>query len=91
MKILVAAVVGHAILAQAAPELDLLERASQLDSPALLLAFIFLLYRGKLRWERDVVERDRAIEAWQEAAGIRVREKERDATIAEAALRAGRR
>lgn len=90
MKLLAAAAFAQLLLGATSPELDLLDRAADLDTPALLLVFIWLLYRGKLRWERDITERDQAILAWQEAAGVRTRELERNASVAEAAMRATR-
>jgi hypothetical protein len=82
---------GASIAAATSPEIDLLERIANLDTPALLILFVFLLSRGKLRWEREIIAKDEEIALWKEAALGRTRERERDASIAEAALARGRR
>jgi hypothetical protein len=82
---------GASIAAAASPEIDMLERIANLDTPALLILFVVLLSRGKLRWERELIAKDKEIQLWQEAALGRTHDRERDASIAEAALARGRR
>jgi hypothetical protein len=72
----------------AATDIDLLERISELDTPALLLVFIWLLATGRVVWKREL-ERERAeTETWREAAVGRTIDHERSLTVAEAALAA---
>lgn len=79
--------VGILIIA-ATDELDYLERVSRLSTPALLVLFIVLLARGKLRWERDVLKAEEAAEAWKQAALLRAEDAEEHARAAETAARA---
>jgi hypothetical protein len=79
------------IVAQTNPELDLLDRVSELDTPALLVLFIVLLARGKIRWERELLVERAEKELWRAAAVGKAAEAERHVSIAEAAMRAGSR
>lgn len=78
-------------LAGQATDIDLVDRISQLSGPALMVLFIWLLAAGKIRWERELVRERAETEAWREAAIGRTADRERGATIAEAALDASRR
>lgn len=72
-------------------EVELLRRISELDSPALLVLFIVLLAKGKLRWERDVKRAEAETAAWKEVALGGAEQAERHVTVAEAAIEAARR
>ena len=72
----------------ATTEIDLLDRASELDTPALLLVFVWLLYKRKIVWAYQLDECAKREAEWKAAAGVRTLEQERAATIAEAAMRA---
>lgn len=95
MRILAAAAAGNFLLAlfgqAVGPELDMLERVSQLDSPALLILFVILLHRGTLVWRREIEGEREEKKLWREAALGRAAQDERSATIAESAIRRGRR
>ena len=91
MKILLAFVVAQLLVGATSPELDLLERVAQLDSPALLVLFIVLLARGRLFWKREVDSLKESETAWRDVAMLRTNEKERNVSVAEAALEAAKR
>lgn len=88
---MVAADGATAIISAADPGLDLVRELAQLDTPALLVLFIILLARGKIRWERDVKHAELETDAWKEAALQRTQDAERHVTVAEAAIRAAQR
>lgn len=75
------------IIAATSDDLDLLNRITQLDTAGLMLLFIILLSKGKLRWEREVDAERIEKELWREAALGRLKERELHMTVAEAALR----
>lgn len=78
-------------LVVAAGEVDLLNQISKLDTPALLVLFVWLLYKRKLVWSYQLDECLEREEEWKSAAGARTLEQEKAAKIAEAAMRAGTR
>jgi hypothetical protein len=75
------------IVAQSASELDALDRIADLDTPALLVALIVLLARGKLVWARELEACEQRAREWKAAAVGRAQDVERSAAIAEAAIR----